>query len=133
MSRNGAVRLTSSACRHSYTVNCSAQRGQWQCGIVDQDVDPPEAIEGATSNLLQHTADRQIALDCERTFTDFVRDRLGPLAITHVHCNRRAALVKSRSHRTPQAPRGAGDDRHATPEVILVHPAALTRRVPFMR
>ena len=74
-------------------------------GVVDEDVDPSEAFERAARDLVGNAVRRDVARHGERALADFLRQRLGALAVADVHrdqaprsCRRAAAARPSPRH-----------------------------------
>src|SRR5258706_423810 len=95
VSRNGAVRFTSSVARHG--------------GVVHENVDATEALEGAPHDILGNALRADVAGNGERALPERVSDRHGALAVADIHGDGRAALVESLGGRAPKPARGAGD------------------------
>ena len=58
----------------------------------------------------------------EGALADFLRQRLGPLAVADVHRDRGAALVQARCGSPSEAAPRTGDDGDATRKISVFHP-----------
>src|SRR5207247_11357203 len=120
--KNGAVRLTSNALRHSSAVRSGEACRQRQCRVVDEDVDSSEAFERAARDLVGDAVCRDVARHGEGALADFLRQRLGALAVADVHRDRGAALVQARCDSPSEAAPRTGDDGDAPRKISVFHP-----------
>ena len=99
-------------------ITASANSRQRQRGVVNQDVDPAEAVERVRDDRFGTAGSGDIGGDSKRAFTNVARDLLGARCVTHVHRNGCAALVQASGRGATQAAGGTRDNRHAAGEIL---------------
>src|SRR5438093_9054528 len=93
-------------------------------GVVDEDVDSSEAFERAARDLIGDAVRRDVARHGEGALADFLRQRLGALAVADVHRDRGAALVQARYDSPSETAPRTGDDGDAPHKISVFHPEA---------
>ena len=94
---------------------------QRKCGVVDEDVDPSEAFERAARDLIGDAVRRDISGHGEGALADFLRQRLGALAVPDVYGDRGTALVQARCSSSPEAAPRTGDEGNAPRKISVFH------------
>src|SRR6185436_20499503 len=79
--------------------------------------DAAEALERASHDLLSNAGSDDIARHPEGSLADRHRERVGALAVAHVHSHRGAALMEALRGGAPNTAPGAGNDDDASDEV----------------
>ena len=90
-------------------------------GIVDEDVDPPEAFERASCDLVRDAVYRDVTGHGEGALASLLRHRLGALAVADVHRDRGAALVQARCGSPSQPAPRTGDNGNAPSKISVFH------------
>jgi hypothetical protein len=91
-------------------------------GVIDEDVDPPEAFERAARDLVGNAVRRDVSRHGEGALADFLRQHLGSLAVADVHRDRGAALVQARCGSPSEAAPRTGDDGDAPRKISVLYP-----------
>src|SRR5262249_25028597 len=94
---------------------------QRERSVIYQNVDPSEAFEGASRDLVRDAVRRDVARHGEGTLADFFRQRLGALAVADIHRDRGAALVQARCGSSSKAAPRTCDDRDAPRKIGVFH------------
>src|SRR5438874_4996360 len=79
--KNGAVRLTSIALRHSSAVRSGKRVDHRKRRVIYQDVDPSEASERSTRDLVEDAVCHDASRHGQGALADFLRRRRGALAV----------------------------------------------------
>jgi hypothetical protein len=91
-------------------------------GVVNQDVDPSEPFERAARDLVGDAVRRDVARHGEGALADFLRQRLGALAVANVDRDRGAALMQTRCGSASEAAPRTGDNGDAPRKIRIFHP-----------
>ena len=111
--------FTSSACAEFVGGEVGQSCGPGERRVVDQDVDPAEALEGATRQRFGNPRHGDVAGDAECAVAERIGRGGGPRLVTNVHDDRGAALVQARGNRPPETAGRARHDRHTPLEIAL--------------
>src|SRR6185295_11123048 len=98
-------------------------------GVVDDDVDATEALEGAPHYLLSNAGGGDIARHRQGALADRCRQRLGTLAVAHIHRHRCAALVEALRGGAADTAPGASNDDDPSDEVLCHSRSDLSKAV----
>jgi hypothetical protein len=96
-------------------------RRQRKRGVIYQDVDPSEVFERVACDLIGNAVRRDVAGHGESALADFLRQRLGALAVPDVHRNRGTALVQTRRGSPPEAAPRTGNNGDASRKISFSH------------